>query len=392
MQGPDGYEPNGGGEPSRPYERAAAIVARIPMAEARAEMAAMFRGDMSAFERLSPASQEDIAGGVERNLRRWWEWLSTGTPPADRDFDPLREWARARATEGVRLEDLLRAFGVGGQIGWELMRRHATAGEADALLDAAGLLMRYIDRITTIVTDTYLAEREVLVSEEERRTRNLLESLSAVRPLDAGELELAERLGVPIEESYVPFAIVMPGRSPRRHAALAARLRNRGWRLAVTEGDRVVGLAWQPLELADLDEGPDVLLVIGSETGRDQLGDARDELVLLAEHGRRAGLRGRVQVEDHLPEVLVLRSPRAAAALRARVVAPLAEPGHEELLRTLAVLVARRFDRSVASAELHIHRNTLGYRLRRIEEITGLDLESPRDLTCVYLALVHAHN
>jgi len=36
---------------------------------------------------------------------------------------------------------------------------------------------------------------------------------------------------------------------------------------------------------------------------------------------------------------------------------------------------------------LHIHRNTLAYRLRRIEEIAGVDLGSPRDLACTYLAL-----
>ncbi len=349
-------------------------------------MAEAFGSEIAAFDRLPSSSRDDVAAGLERNLERWWRWLSTGTTPTERDFDPLREWARARASEGVRLEDLLRAFWLGGQVGWELIRRHARPEESESLLDAAGLLMRYVDQISTVVADTYLAEREVLVSEEERRTRSLLERLSGGEPLSPAEVELAERLGVPIEPAYAPFAIVMSGRPPGRHAALAARLRQRGWPLTLTEGDRVVGLTWRPLEVAELDEGPEVLLAIGRPTPRAELADARDELVRLAEHGRRLGLRGRLEAEDHLLELLMLRSPGVAARLRATVLAPLAGPERAELRRTLEALLRCRFDRAATSAALHVHRNTLAYRLRRIEEITGLDLASPRDLTRVYLA------
>lgn len=349
-------------------------------------MADAFASEIAAFERLPAGSRDDVLAGVERNLGRWWRWLSSGATPAEGDFDPLREWARARASEGVRLEDLLRAFGLGGRVGWELIRRHARADEAEALLDAAELLMRYVDRISTVVADTYLAEREVLVSEEERRTRSLLDRLSGAEPLDSASRELAQRLEVPVQPAYAPFAIVMAGRPPGRHAALAARLRERGWRLAVTEGDRVVGLTWKPLELAELDEGPDVLLAIGEPTPRGELAGARDELVLLAEHGRRHGLRGRLAADEHLLEILMLRSPQVAARLRAEALGPLAEPEHAELRRTLDALLRCRFDRASTSAALHIHRNTLAYRLRRIEEIAGLDLSSPRDLAVVYLA------
>jgi hypothetical protein len=370
----------------RPRAEIAAIVARIPLDEAAREMADEFRTHVVAFGRLPGTSEDAILEGVERNLRRWARWLITGVAPADSDFDPLRDWARARATEGVRLEDLLRAFGLGGQLGWRLMRRHARPEEADALLDGAGLLMRYVDRVSAVVTDTYLAERELLVSEDERRTHQLLERLIGGGPLDADDHELARRLAVPVEDAYAPFAIVMPGRPPRRHAALAARLRRRGWTLTVTEGDRVVGLMWRPLDLGDLDEGPDALLAIAGPALRDELADARDDLVALVERGRRLGLRGRVHAEDHLLEILMGRSPRLAARLRAKVLEPLGGREHRELLRTLHALVACRFDRGATSAALHVHRNTLAYRLRRIQEIAGLDLEDPRDLACVYLA------
>lgn len=370
-----------------PYAGVAAIVARIPLGQAGREMSEAFRSEIAAFERLPAPSQEDVIVGVERNLRRWGRWLSTGVTPPDSDFDPLREWARARANEGVRLEDLLRAFGVGRQVGWELIRRHAREDETDALLDAAGLLMRYMDRISAVVTDTYLAERDVLVSEDERRTRGLLDSLSSGAPLEVDQLELAERLGVPIEPAYVPFAIVLPGRPPRRHAALAARLRRREWKLTVTDAGRVVGLAWKPLKLADLEEGSDVLLVTARPTPRNELAEMREDLALLAEYGRRAGRRGSIQAEDHLLEILMGRLPGPAAGLRRKVLAPLAEPEHKELLRTLRTFVSNQYDRAATSEALHVHRNTLAYRLRRIEEVTGLDLDSARDRASAYLAI-----
>ncbi|HWX95972.1 MAG TPA: helix-turn-helix domain-containing protein [Solirubrobacteraceae bacterium] len=366
---------------------AAAIVARIQPGEAAREMAAEFESQMAAFEQLSEASRADVVAGVQRSLRRLARFLSTGVMAPDADFDPLREWARARATEGVRLEDLLRSFGLAHQVGWQLLRRHARKDETEVLLDLAAPLARYVDQVCTVVTETYLAERELLVSEEERRARKLLDRLSVGTPLDLADGELADRMGVPVQDAYAPFAIVMPGRPPHSHAALAARLRRGGWRLAVTQSDCIVGLTWKPLDLADLGEGPAALLAIAPATARAELADAREEVLVLAEHGRQVGLVGLVRTEDHILEILLGRSPQLAARLRATVLGPLAEHDRGELARTLRTMIACRLDRTAASRALHVHRNTLAYRLKRIEELTGLDLSSPRDLACVYVAL-----
>jgi DNA-binding PucR family transcriptional regulator len=50
---------------------------------------------------------------------------------------------------------------------------------------------------------------------------------------------------------------------------------------------------------------------------------------------------------------------------------------HGDLLRTLEVYLDSGNALAEASAALNIHRNTLLYRLRRIEELTGLDLRNP---------------
>ena len=58
---------------------------------------------------------------------------------------------------------------------------------------------------------------------------------------------------------------------------------------------------------------------------------------------------------------------------------------HTQSPRATTLRLGRR--RARTSRALHVHRNTLGYRLNRIEQLAGLDLARPRDVACVYLAL-----
>ncbi|HLM86244.1 MAG TPA: hypothetical protein VK272_08670 [Solirubrobacteraceae bacterium] len=84
---------------SRGRERrigAAAIVARIPWAQAAEEITAELESRMDAFEHLSAASHADVVSGWKRTLRRWSLFVSTGVMPADGDLP-----RRARAA-GVR--------------------------------------------------------------------------------------------------------------------------------------------------------------------------------------------------------------------------------------------------------------------------------------------------
>ncbi len=57
------------------------------------------------------------------------------------------------------------------------------------------------------------------------------------------------------------------------------------------------------------------------------------------------------------------------------------------LLETLEVFLDTAGKGNVTAQRLHIHINTLGYRLRRIEEIIQVDLEDPNQRTSLYLDL-----
>ncbi|MFD4562319.1 PucR family transcriptional regulator [Streptomyces sp. NPDC058469] len=71
-------------------------------------------------------------------------------------------------------------------------------------------------------------------------------------------------------------------------------------------------------------------------------------------------------------------------------VAPLLSPTHHELARTAEVYLDCAGQAGRAAAELGIHRQTLYYRLSRVEQLTGLDLDDGEDRLLLHMALKSA--
>lgn len=72
------------------------------------------------------------------------------------------------------------------------------------------------------------------------------------------------------------------------------------------------------------------------------------------------------------------------------VVGPLLAPVHRELARTAEVFLDCAGQAGRAAAELGIHRQTLYYRLSRVEQLTGLDLDDGEDRLLLHMALKRA--
>ena len=94
---------------------------------------------------------------------------------------------------------------------------------------------------------------------------------------------------------------------------------------------------------------------------------------------------GVYQLDDVPIEMSLLRSPDLANLLATRL-APLHGSG-APLLETLKVYLDTVQDRKETAKILHIHPNTLDYRLRRIKELTGLSPGAPRDIQTLGAAL-----
>ncbi len=72
------------------------------------------------------------------------------------------------------------------------------------------------------------------------------------------------------------------------------------------------------------------------------------------------------------------------------VIGPLLSPAHRELARTAEVYLDRAGQAGRTAAELGIHRQTLYYRLSRVEQLTGLDLDDGEDRLLLHMALKRA--
>ena len=99
---------------------------------------------------------------------------------------------------------------------------------------------------------------------------------------------------------------------------------------------------------------------------------ARDLLALATSLGRGPGLW---QLDDLLVEYQLTRPSDATPRLRS-LLDPLER--NPDFLPTLEAWLASDLDRRAAAAALHVHPNTLDYRLRRVGELTGAEPTSPR--------------
>jgi hypothetical protein len=103
---------------------------------------------------------------------------------------------------------------------------------------------------------------------------------------------------------------------------------------------------------------------------------------------RRLGRHGQVvPFEDLGIHRLLLQVPdlEELRSFAREVVGALRE--HEALLRTLAVYLRENGSLQRAARELHVHPNTVTYRLNRVEDITGLDLDRYQDRLMAQVAL-----
>ena len=285
------------------------------------------------------------------------------------------------------LEDLLHAYRTGGRLAWQSVAAAARPSEQGALLVGADLIMQYIDTVSAAIAQAYLDERQHVVSEEDRKLRELLDALGDPAAVASDLQNLAKDLSLPILAAYRPFAAIMRDGGPRDHARVAKALRARGV-LALSEGRRIIGLV-DPERSRGL-IGQASALAIGDVTHRPDLAAALDEVRMLADLSSALDRQGELSPGDHLPELLLASSPRLASALRARALGPLeayADRRGTDLVETLAAFVRSDCDRRATAATLHVHPNTVDYRLGRVEELTGLNLSRPGDLLLVTLAL-----
>jgi DNA-binding PucR family transcriptional regulator len=96
-------------------------------------------------------------------------------------------------------------------------------------------------------------------------------------------------------------------------------------------------------------------------------------------------------LDDRLPEALLAEAPDLVPRLRRAALGDLLDlpaPDRETLLTTLRAVLDADGSPSHAATALYCHRNTVMYRLARLESLTGRRLADARDRLLLGLALV----
>ena len=390
------------------------LVARIDLDDYVERVQAALEG-MPEYQRFVDGQAElgdRGPAGIRWNLEIFLRWATDGGPPTAAELEQLRELIGARAAEGRPPEEGLAVYRRAMRAGWEAVLESADEHERSALGGAFELLLEWLDIVSAVFEQAYAEERDALVSRQERRARWLLERIVAGDGLGPDDQRLADVLGFELGGAHRSVVVALAEGSAAQHLQLARLLREQG-ALAISEGKRVVGLARTPVDEGAL--GFAGRLVLCEAPARDGGGDESwrgadptsdrqsprsgtavvdaaglaeelDDLRIVVALALAGGERGRVERDGRLPELLLAHSPRLARKLERRVFGPLLEAGRNDLADTLALLAANGFERSATAAALPVHRNTLVQRVARIEQLTGLDLDDPRDRGTAWLA------
>jgi hypothetical protein len=351
----------------------------------------VFRAEIPAYAELPETLLHgQIRDITLRTIAGFVRWIDDGGEPSGEDLALLRASAVNRASEGLALPDVLRAYRIGArECASALIAMAATPAERDALLDVGWLMMDYVDRVSSAAADAYVAVREHDVSEEARRSRELLDRLCAGDPIDESLREFAGSRGFALLDAYRPFALATPGVPAHVHSQLAASLRLAG-KLALSEGDHVVGLVAPEENGATLGIDRNVL-ALGPAVGRAglaaELAQARSLLVLALQSGQSAG---RVHARDFLIDLVLRDSDGAVGLLQEHVLDRLeqSEPMRRlDAVATLEAYLGSGLDRRRAAQHLGVHPNTLDHRLARIAAAGVVDPRTPDGLAVVVLAL-----
>lgn len=342
------------------------------------------------------ALRENLRANLERGIQTLGGFVPCGVDPNDTS----RETGRKRAREGVPLEAVLHAYRLGGQVIWEGLlstSREVFRGRYDReLLDASGWGWRVIDAGSAALVDAYRLEESRLRSQELSKRHAFLGALLDGRGRDAAVAqEAATVLGLP---TCGPMLCVVapvdaptdePLRSPRD--TLAAHGLVSSWHVRPSD---IVGLvALADRTPADAVEAlrPAVAGRVGASPVITTLGQVGDAYTLARTAARTLSAPGVALLDEHLPEALLVGSPELTSRLTQVAFGDLlrlSEQERETLLTTLNAVIDSGGSPTRAAQRLYCHRNTVIYRLQRIESVTGRSVSNARDRLLFTLGLL----
>lgn len=335
---------------------------------------------------------DDLRTTCRASLERLLTQLAGDLPPGVDAAALTVDTGRRRARQGVPLEVVLRAYRQCGRLVWERMRavsRERFGGEHDgALLVVADDVWRILDASSDRLVDAYRREETRLRGAEIGRRWATLEGLLAGRGHEpVWALDAARVLGV---DQDAPVVCVVLATGPDDPLPVLA---DAFWHVRSAEVVGVV-LSEEPREvvaaLRPVATGP-----VGVSPPVEGLGrlDVAYRWARLAARTLPPGAAAVVDLDERLPEALLAEAADLVPRLRRAALGDLLDlpaPERGTLLATLRAVLDADGSPSHAAGALYCHRNTVMYRLARLEALTGRRLADARDRLLLGLALVAA--
>lgn len=355
-------------------------------------MVMVYREHIPAYRDMPSELLSDVRNVSRRNLDLLTATLQQDRLPTAEDLAPLTASARERVHDGASLDDLLHAYRLGTSVAWEAIIEAARSveGGGEAALEIAGRVMRFVDQVSTAVAHAYLLEAETAAQDKEEQHRQVMDSLLRGDLDRAGDL--ADTLGIVLTLPCHVAAVQVPG-AAGAHTSAARRLRHglgRHHGVVVRRGGAVLVLlpaAAAPTAVLDVLKDSVSAVIAWAESGSGTFPEQVAEVHAVL--GLSAGRSGVVRLEDVLVEALITQAGgRTSQLLHARANAlqdsMLAESQAGE---TVLSFVAHSGSISAVARELHVHRNTVLYRLNRVHEMSGLDPHHFADLFLLWASL-----
>jgi hypothetical protein len=357
----------------------------------RPELPALADEIIAAISREVPGYARPMEGpfgdavrlGVEQALSQFVEMVER--PEAGREVgrDVYVNLGRGEMLAGRSLDSLLAAYRLGARVAW---RRLAAAGEAAGLEPRvlyllAESIFAYIDQLSGESIEGFTQEQAAAAGEQQRRRRRLAgRLLQGDPPADAAAIESA--------------AADAGWRLPRLLAALAARVeidrlarRLDPSALLVSVGDLSCALLPDPeapgrrQELSAALQG--AVAALGPEVPwRDAaLSFDRARAVLtLVEQGVIPAAEPLVLAKDNAVALLLHSDrglTRAVAGAALRPLEGLSKGSRARMLETLDAWLRHRGRTETVAAALHVHPQTVRYRMAKLRDLFGDSLDDP---------------
>lgn len=333
------------------------------------------------------ATHEKVVNTARQNLSMSTRVIGRGVEPGPEDITHARRTALERIAEGVPLGSLLRGFRLSMRV---IQRRLLILAEdhgtpAEQLLEWSNLLWSLGDVYSTIVTGVY-RDHEITraVADSTRRSEWIGRVITG--ELDDAEIMRGASLyKIPTDGNHrILMAPFIDGSGVEVEVALQRWAESYGTRLVITVQNRSVAgvLIGDPGNPGGSGDTADRLLPAGIPValGRPApLTELHRTFATVSRVVRSAlylGMTGRVDQEMLSWRMAINASPETTDVLRQRYLVPLrgSRAFGEDLIDSVRAYLDHRLNAREAAESIPVHVNTLRYRLRRFEELTGCDL------------------